>query len=127
MALTGADPVGLRSWVNDLTYKEGHAATIGSIHSSAIMAAVVLFQQGIPYMDVLAAALVVAALYLLGLIPKAEATGVPGVAHILDRLPASLKGQIRDEPHYYGGFGLGTLVVEVIAYLAFTFGLFPPF
>lgn len=125
MGLTGSTTVGLVAWLRDLTYAEVHAATVGAMHATAVVVLAILALQGIPYAGEAAIALTFAAFALLGYVPKADATNVPGVARILEAIPPSIKGQIRDEAHYYGGFALGTIVVELVAYVAFTLGWFP--
>lgn len=127
MALSGSDVLELGAWIRDLTYKEIHAAAFGAIHATGIVAALILSVNGVPWAFETGIALVAVVFVLLGWLPKGDAANLPLVSHILERMPTWLKGQIRAEPHYYGGAGIAMLVLELAIYVGAVTGLIPGF
>lgn len=111
--LRGSDSVSIRGFVGDLTYAEVHAATFGTMHGAAT---ITLYAMG----DLmLAGAFFAAALVLLGYVRTEKTTDTPGVSRIVAAVPDAITGQIRDEPHYYGGMyvlsvGAGYVAVVVL-------------
>lgn len=110
LLLNGSATIGLVAWAKDLTYKEVHAMAYGTIHGVGIVAA---YAVGLPEVSV---GLVVAAFALLGWVNSERTKDVPLVSTILGAIPATIKGQIRDEQHYYGTLLLGSAVVAAVVY-----------
>jgi hypothetical protein len=102
------DRIGLKAWIQDLTYKEIHAATFGVMHGLGIVAGYLLGMLGVSI------GLVTTAFCLLGWTRTSRTKDVPYVSTILATIPAAIRGQIRDEQHYYGGALILTVVFSVV-------------
>lgn len=108
-----------------LSVPEAHAIGFGAIHATGIAVAIVLGFQGVPYGFEAAITLVATVFVLLGWLPKGDAANLPGVQHVLARIPPTIKGQIRNEQHYYGATGIAVFTVELISYVGWQLGLIP--
>lgn len=125
MALTGSDVLNLGVWLGDLTYAEIHAMAFGTIHATLINVALLLTVYGVPWAETIALGLVALVFYFTGIISKRKAIEYPVVGRALNYIPKTLRGQIRDENHYYGGAGIAVFVVEAAVLVAFLLGWFP--
>lgn len=109
--LTGSDRASIGSWLRDLTYAEVHAATLGAMFGAGAVAAHAIGMPG------LALGLLVSAFVLLGWTRTSRTEDVPFVSSVVSSVPASLRGQIRSEPHYFGGAFLAVAVLAMTVWV----------
>jgi len=109
MGVSGGDPVAVAAWLTDLTFAEVHAFTFGVGHGLAIAATYFMGLQ------MAAQGLAVAALALLGYV-RTDRTEDRLPGRVLGAIPATLRGQIRAESHYYIG---GLVIAAVLTASAF--------
>lgn len=111
MPLSGGMPPDPGSVVQDLTIAEVHAFGYGFLFS---LAAFVAYTIGFPTLSLGFGG---ASLVLLGWTSTSKTQDLPLVSSIITSLPSTIKGQIREERHYYGtGLVLGSLV-GLVTYL----------
>lgn len=122
MPATGDDPATLSGWVNDLTFAEAHAMIYGGVHGLATVFAYTLGTAlAIGLLRDLSVAFIVAFVVLNGWAKTERTKQFPFVSQILGAFPPHIKGQIRQELHYYDG--VYVLAVGVAAAISWVAGL----
>lgn len=97
MAASGDDAATITNWLTDLTFAEAHAMIYGGVHGGAAVGAYVL-----GFND-LALGLVGVFIAFNGWWGTERTRDLPLVGTIMRSIPKQIRGQIRDELHYYDG------------------------